>query len=207
VWAVDGTPSDAVTLGLVHVMRADPPDLVVSGANFGQNAGASVMQSGTVGAAMTAARAGVPALAVSVAIDPGEREGAPPFASTRDAFGPASALVVEIVRQLAETGGSGLLPARTVLNVNYPAVGSREPVGVRFATVSSLRAFRQLFSVAGDTGPARVQLVPGDVSRAEDGSDLALLAEGYATVSVLDGDWDAGTASWEPIRQRLIIER
>jgi len=207
VWAVDGTPSDAVTLALVHVLRDDPPDLVIAGMDFGQNVGASIAHSGVVGAATTAARAGIPAMAVSVAIDLSEREGPSPFASTTAALGPAAAFVVEVVRQLAETGGGGLLPPRAVLNVNWPAAGNGPPVGVRFATVSSQRGFRQLFSVAGDTGPARVELVAADAERAEGGSDLALLAEGFATVSVLDGDWDAGAQSWEPLRGRLVIER
>ena len=207
VWAVDGTPSDAVTLALVHVMRGDPPDLVIAGTDLGQNVGASIAHSGVVGAATTAARAGIPAIAVSVAVDVSEREGPSPFASTTAAFGPASAFVVEVVRQLAETGGAGLLPPRAVLNVNWPAIGSGTPVGVRFATVSTLRGFRQLFTVSGDTGPARVELVPANGDRAEDGSDLAMLAEGFVTVSVLDGDVDAGSGSWEPLRRRLVIER
>ena len=207
VWAVDGTPSDAVTLGLVHILRDQPPDLVVSGANFGQNVGASVLASGTVGAALTAARSGIPALAVSVAIDMDEAEGPAPFTSTRAAFAPAAALVVEIVRQLEETGGGGLLPPRTVLNINYPAVGGAEPAGVRFATVSRQRGFRQVYSVAGESGPARVRLVPSDVTEADDDSDLALLAEGFATISVLDGDWDVGREGWERLLERLVIER
>ena len=206
-WAVDGTPSDAVTLALVHVMRSSPPDLVISGVNFGHNVGADVMASGTVGAALTASRAGYPAIAVSVEVDVGEASSTPAFPSTTEAFAPAAALVVEIARQLAETGGSGLLAPRTILNVNYPAVGEGEPTGVRFAPVSSQRAFRQLFSVAGDSGPARVQLVPGDPARAEEGSDFALLMQGYVTISVLDGDVDAGEASWKPLLERLIIER
>lgn len=207
VWAVDGTPSDAVTLGLVHVLRQSPPDLVVSGANFGQNVGADVGASGTIGAAVTATRAGVPAIALSVAVDMRQAEQDPPFRTTTDAFGPAAALLVDIVRQLAETGGDGFLPPRTVLNVNYPAVGADEPDGVRFATVSSLRGFRQVFSVAGETGPARIETVPANADRAEEGSDLALVSAGYATVSVLDGDWDAGRTSWEPLLERLIVER
>lgn len=207
VWAVDGTPSDAVTLALVHVLRDTPPDLVVSGLNFGQSVGADILVSGTVGAAQTASRAGLPAIAASVALKLNERDADPPFSSTRDAFAGATDLVVEVVRQLAETGGSGLLPPRTVLNVNYPAVGAGEPAGVRFAPVSRLRAFRQLFTVAGDTGPATVELVPADPSRAEEGSDLALVSAGYATISVLDGDWDAGRESWGPLLERLIIER
>ena len=131
----------------------------------------------------------------------------PPFRATTEAFAPAAALLVEIVRQLAETGGDGLLPPRAVLNLNYPAVGVEEPEGVRFASVSSLRGFRQVFSVAGDTGPARIETVPANAERAEEGSDLALVTAGYATISVLDGDWDAGLPSWEPLLERLIIER
>jgi len=73
--------------------------------------------------------------------------------------------------------------------------------------VSSQRAFRQLFSVAGASGPARVQIVAGDPARAEEGSDFALLMQGFVTLSVLDGDMDAGRESWEPILQRLVIER
>jgi 5'/3'-nucleotidase SurE len=207
VWAIDGTPTDAVTLALVHIMRQDLPDLVVSGANFGQNVGADVIGSGTVSAALTAVRAGVPAIAVSVALDLREAQRSDPFASTTAAFRPAAELVVEMIRQLVETSGDGLLPARTVLNINYPAVGSESPEGVRFATVSRLRAFRQVFSVAGDTGPARVEIAAGDPGRAEDGSDFALLSAGFATISVLDGNWDAGRTTWEPLLQRLIIER
>jgi 5'/3'-nucleotidase SurE len=205
VWAVDGTPSDAVTLALVHLMRTSPPDVVISGAGIGQSVGAGVLVSGAVGAAMTAARAGVPAIALSVAIAP---EADPTStAASGEALTNAAGLLVEIVRQLAETGGSGLLPARTILNVNYPAVGAGEPAGVRFATVSSQRGFRQLYSVAGDTGPARVEVVPVEAARAEEGSDLALVAEGFVTISVLDGNWDAGRASWQPLLERLIIER
>lgn len=207
IWAIDGTPSDAVTLGLVHVLRASPPDLVISGANFGHNVGANVGASGTVGAAITASRTGIPAIALSVAVDARQAEQEPRFRGTVEAFEPAAALLVEIVRQLAETGGAGLLPPRTVLNVNYPAVGTDEPEGVRFASVSSLRGFRQVFSVAGDTGPARIETIPADADRAEEGSDLALVTAGYATISVLDGNWDAGSASWEPLLERLIIER
>jgi 5'-nucleotidase len=166
-----------------------------------------VLGSGTVGAALTAARAGVPAIALSVATDSGEGSHTTPFSSTTDALQPAADFLVEVVRQLAETGGAGLLPPRAVLNLNYPAVGTGPPAGVRFATVSSQRAFRQLYSVAGDTGPARVETVAADTDRAEEGSDVALLAADFVTVSVLDGNWDAGRAGWEPLLARLVIER
>jgi 5'-nucleotidase len=61
--AVDGFPADSVEAGLAAM--AEPPHLVVSGINEGQNIGPLTELSGTVGAARTAARAGIPAFAVS----------------------------------------------------------------------------------------------------------------------------------------------
>jgi len=69
--AVDGCPADAVNYALDNLYPDDPPDVVLSGINDGQNVGnlppAGLLSqiSGTVGAAKTAARRGVPALASS----------------------------------------------------------------------------------------------------------------------------------------------
>jgi 5'-nucleotidase len=63
-YAVDGTPAQAVQHGVIEL--ADRiPSLVVSGINYGENAGNGVTISGTVGAALEAASLGIPALAVS----------------------------------------------------------------------------------------------------------------------------------------------
>jgi 5'-nucleotidase len=61
-YSVDGTPADTVNWALANLPR---PMLVVSGVNDGQNIGFFTTVSGTVGAARTAARAGIPALAIS----------------------------------------------------------------------------------------------------------------------------------------------
>ncbi|NDJ63061.1 MAG: 5'/3'-nucleotidase SurE [Chloroflexi bacterium] len=64
VYAVDGTPAQAVQHGVIEL--ADRlPSLVVSGINYGENTGNGVTISGTVGAALEAASLGIPALAVS----------------------------------------------------------------------------------------------------------------------------------------------
>ncbi|MDL1900801.1 5'/3'-nucleotidase SurE [Anaerolineae bacterium CFX9] len=64
VYAVDGTPAQAVQHGVIEL--ADRiPSLVVSGINYGENAGNGVTISGTVGAALEAASLGIPAIAVS----------------------------------------------------------------------------------------------------------------------------------------------
>jgi 5'-nucleotidase len=62
--AVAGTPADSV-LYAIQVAMPQPPHVVVSGTNFGQNLGDITSVSGTVGAARWANRLGVPAVAVS----------------------------------------------------------------------------------------------------------------------------------------------
>jgi 5'-nucleotidase len=62
--AVNGFPADTVFLGVKLLLKVEP-DVVVSGINQGQNIGELSEISGTVGAARTAARLGVPAIAVS----------------------------------------------------------------------------------------------------------------------------------------------
>ena len=64
VYAVDGTPAQAVQHGILELTDF-MPDLVVSGINYGENTGNSVTISGTVGAALEAASFGIPALAIS----------------------------------------------------------------------------------------------------------------------------------------------
>ena len=65
VHAVGGSPAQAVLHGILEIMP-QPPDLVVSGINYGENVATGVTISGTVGAAMEAASHGIPALAMSL---------------------------------------------------------------------------------------------------------------------------------------------
>lgn len=65
VYAVGGTPAQAVLHGVLEIMDTRP-DLVVSGINYGENIGNSITISGTVGAALEAASLGIPAVAASL---------------------------------------------------------------------------------------------------------------------------------------------
>ena len=65
VYAVGGTPAQAVLHGILEVMP-QKPDIIVSGINYGSNLGTGITISGTVGAAMEAAALGFRALAVSL---------------------------------------------------------------------------------------------------------------------------------------------
>lgn len=119
---VDGTPAMALLYGLDILAPKrwrHGPDLVLSGPNEGQNLGAMVIASGTVGAAQTAALRGVPAIALSAGIGTVGDKSAP-------LANPASVAVAEgavrLVQALAAGTGADapLLPAGVVLNVNFP---------------------------------------------------------------------------------------
>ena len=64
VYAVDGTPAQAVQHGVLE-LAARLPSLVVSGINYGDNTGNGTTISGTIGAALEAASLGIPSLAMS----------------------------------------------------------------------------------------------------------------------------------------------
>ncbi len=103
-YAVDGTPTDCVNMG-IHNMLPFRPELIVSGINHGANLGGDITYSGTVAAAMEATLMGIPAIAVSLATY--DRNGH---------FDAAAQVAVRVARQVIANG----LPADTLLNVNVP---------------------------------------------------------------------------------------
>jgi len=64
-YAIGGTPAQSVLHACLEILP-QPPDLVVSGINYGENVGSGVTVSGTVGAALEGAAFGIPAIAVSL---------------------------------------------------------------------------------------------------------------------------------------------
>jgi 5'-nucleotidase len=115
---VDGTPVASLLHGLEVVAKARwgaMPDLVLSGPNEGQNAGAIIQSSGTVSAAQYAAVSGVPAIALSAGASTGGETLANPLSQA------VAARSVELVRALdAKSAGGRLLPTGLALNVNFP---------------------------------------------------------------------------------------
>lgn len=108
VFAVDGTPTDCVNLG-VHGLLQQAPNLVVSGINCGSNIGDDITYSGTVCAAMEASLMGLPAFAVSL--------------DCRQFQAHDLSLAAHFSRQLAEQVLQNGLSQGTFLNVNVPIGG------------------------------------------------------------------------------------
>jgi 5'-nucleotidase len=66
-YGCSGTPADCVMLGALHLWQANPPHLVISGINDGENVAQDLSYSGTVGGALEGACCHVPSLALSAA--------------------------------------------------------------------------------------------------------------------------------------------
>jgi 5'/3'-nucleotidase SurE len=206
VWSVDGSPADAVLVGLLHIMQDELPELVVSGANFGPNLGYA-SSSGTVGAATMAMQVGIPAIAISVGINPAEYAATPiPFPSTFAAFDGAAGFAVDLVQDLQETReeGGGLIPNRAVLNVNYPAVKPQQLQGVRLLQAIWDVGVRIAYKEMEEAGKLAVQLELLDAGVPDGGdADWQWLSRGYITISVLDGNSDAGETLRDAMSSRL----
>lgn len=177
-FSVTGTPTDSVTMGMRKVMEGKP-DLILSGVNRGANLGDDVTYSGTVSAAIEGALAGVRSIALSQVINRDGEAGA-------DTFDAARAWGTRVLRPLLETP----LPARTLINVNFPALASNE--------VRGIRAVRQGFH-----DYARGTVVEGRDPRGfkyywfgleaiehtlDHGTDLEAISEGFVSVTPLQLD-------------------
>ena len=203
-WSVSGTPADAVRVGLDVVWQGPPPDLVVSGANFGQNIGPATLQSGTVGAALTAMTRGLPAIAISVGINPAELRSEPRFASTLAAFDDAGAFVARVVGRLdaARSGDHALLPVHTVLNINYPAREASAITGVAWTRIGRGSEFDFGYE---RSGPKEVRIVFGGGASTEtvEHADTEAFAAGKITLTLLDGDLIAPEGLTKRVRAPL----
>lgn len=115
--AVAGFPADAVVHGLA-TMADEPPHLVISGINEGQNLGPIVDVSGTVGAARRAAEEGVPALAVSQGL------GADPD------YPAAVELALDWVEEHREALLAGEVGTDEIANLNVPTCATGEVRGL-----------------------------------------------------------------------------
>lgn len=198
--AVNGFPGDTTTFGLLQEMQADPPDLIVSGINQGQNLSAEIIPvSGTVGAASWAARLGVPAFAVSQGLGAGF---SPP-----PSYAEAAQYTADLVELFRVKAGfrkkmkekDGLLRG-LVLNINFPTCGVGSVRGVRVVPVgrSSNITTYSLVSDIGGLQTWQPTTVSGNpftndcTSTLEEvGSDLEAFNNGYATVTPLDPERNA----------------
>lgn len=115
-YAVDGTPTDCVQLGVDHLLKDKRPDLVLSGVNNGMNVAEDVTMSGTIAVAFQGMTIGVPSIALSQVRD--DRNKVP--------FDTAVAHAPKMLKTLLEAGWD----KDVVLSVNFPHCAPDEVEGI-----------------------------------------------------------------------------
>lgn len=169
-FTVDGTPTDSVTLGICQVLAENPPDLVVSGINFGANMGDDVHYSGTVSAAFEAVILGFPAIAFSLKL--GE-----PFSWVH-----AASFARRLTARVLDRG----LPSGTLLNVNVPPGA---PVGVAFTRLGQRRYTEGVVEDTDPRGRTCFWIGGGDpVWEPIEGTDFNAVGHGFISVTPLQLD-------------------
>jgi 5'/3'-nucleotidase SurE len=206
-YAVDGTPSDAAELGINTVFAADPPDLVVSGTNKGQNLASLQIHSGTVAAAATALNDGIPAIAISTGWDYADPQ-ADPASFPYDYTAAYLLQLLDRLRATARPDGS-LLPDGVGLNVNYPYVNGGQDRARGVKVLDSGSGYADL-AYAGATLPAvggsSTYTVGADLfDSVERDADDVWFRRGYVTITPITGNYDAelSVGSAERLRTRL----
>jgi len=150
---------------------------------------------------------GLPAIAVSVGVRLAERRSKPlRYPSTLSAFPGAAAFVVDLIDELqgspAEDGG--LLPAHSILNINYPALLPEHIKGVRVVAAARGGDVVLDYEPTDEAGKLRVKFAPLDIDpRQLDGTDIDVFRDGYIAITVFDGVWDVDDGTRESIAERL----
>lgn len=174
-WAIDGTPADAIIVA-IHKLLPAPPDLVISGINFGANLGENAYYSGTVGAAREAALHHLPSLAISLCSK-----------KTGVSFEGAARLAAQAAELVLREG----LPPQVLLNINVPEVWTG---GVRLTRQSKKITRNQLSEGKDPRGRSYFWLYEQKMDRdAEPDTDYHAIFAGDVSVTPLHLDpTDAG---------------
>ena len=175
-YAVTGTPSDCVILGLGPLAEGDI-GLVVSGINKGANVGNAVLGSGTTMATRVAhARCPrIPSIAVSLSLH-----------GPQDHREPLFSLAATVSELLARRLVEGELPAGVTLNVNVPSVPRGETRGTAVTRLSPVGYWRLRTEQGGDgLYYNKLSAIAADHPDIEEGTDVWALNRGLISISPL----------------------
>lgn len=171
-YAVEGTPADAVKLGVRFLLK-EPPDMIISGINHGSNTAINIIYSGTVSAATEGTILGIPSIAVSL--------------TTYDEpdFSYAAKFAARLALLVAERG----LPEGTLLNVNVPAVSENQIKGVVLTKQGSSK-WDDTFDVRRDPANREYFWLTGkmEVTDSDADADQIAIQSGFISVTPIHYD-------------------
>ena len=172
-YMIDGTPTDCVLVAIQHIMEENPPDLVLSGINMGENLGEDVHYSGTIAAALEATLQGVPSVALSQAIN-----GSVSWAAVE-------LYAVDLIRSLFKVSWN----EDTLININFPAHDVSEVKGVKLARQGKHKVGDDLVLREDPRGRPYMWIgAPRIRDTQTEGTDLRVVADGYISVTPLRVD-------------------
>jgi len=168
-WAVDGTPSDCVKLGL-EALLPGPPDLVISGINLGPNLGTDVLYSGTVSAAVEGIINDIPAIAISLA-----------SYEYKD-FTHSGSFIKKLVTALGKE-----LRKNTLLNINVPP---GKPRGIKVTRLGNRRYVNVFYKGTDPRGGTYFWMAgePHDVDGDDPDTDVWAVKEGFISITPIHYD-------------------
>jgi len=172
---VNGTPTDCVHLAISGLFDFEF-DLVVSGVNDGANLGDDTLYSGTVAAAVEGRFLGLPAIAVSLCVEPG---------SPRN-FAGAARVAASLVQRLSLAP----LQGPVVLNVNVPDLPDDQLLGIRVTRLGARHRSKPILRAQDPRGRSVYWIGnAGDGQDAGPGTDFHAVAHGYTSVTPLQIDF------------------
>jgi len=168
----NGTPTDAVLLG-IHAIYREKPDIIVSGINSGPNLGGDVTYSGTVAGAMEGVIARVPSISVSMG------------AFENLLYDDCAAFILDLVRVMSANS----LPGEILLNVNYPNIPKSEIKGVAITRLGQ-RWYDDVVHSRIDPRGRKYYWITGKkvLTGKQDGTDAHELSKGYISITPLTLD-------------------
>lgn len=192
--AVSGTPADSVLYAVLEELEPDPA-LVVSGINAGQNIGRYVAEdlSGTVGAALTAGRLGIPAFAVSAGLGTSDYSAAAIYtANLVEKFRTKKSFAKKMISKAG-------LDQRAILNINFPKCTTGSVRGVELVPLNPAQTLvGSVVTGYSMTGPGMFQatlsntngFAPADCNSVleDPTTDIEAMNNGFASVTALNPD-------------------
>jgi len=170
-YAVGGTPTDCVVLGLWRLAQGDV-DLIVSGINLGGNMGTDILYSGTVMATLQGFYREIPSMAVSLATK-----------------GQAPELCFDVASKVAELLAlnmtNGTMPGQAILNVNVPSIPSELVRGIAVTRAAS-ESYVRLVAGQQDGRPGRSWSAHAAAEMGiHEGTDIWAVFESWISVTPL----------------------
>lgn len=170
-YAISGTPSDCVILGLRQLSEAHI-DLLVSGINIGPNVGHDIPYSGTVMATLGGYFRKIPSMAVSLAFK--DRNAEIRFD-----------IAARVAASIAENIKNGTMQTEAILNVNVPNIPPELIKGIMVTRAADFGYVRLGDATGRSTISSEIKIGKPAEASLEENTDVWAIDAGYISITPL----------------------